>query len=219
MQIMSFPPTKAALAPSVKQVQKKETFGNLGPWAEPSWYSSLASPYYNESHKRLRNALRSYIDENVKPYMLEWEEKGEAPEEERKRWARTGFAFGDVPAPYRLKDIPGPAGIPVGELDIFHLLISTDEGSRIEGGVGTALGGGSVIGVPPIVHHGTEEQKRKWLPGLFTWETSFCLGITEPSGGVRPTSLLALGLRLHESPMLPIYRRPRRRHRTASTTW
>ena len=219
MQIMSFPPTKAALAPSVKQVQKKETFGNLGPWAEPSWYSSLASPYYNESHIRLRNALRLYIDENVKPYMLEWEEKGEAPEEERKRWARTGFAFGDVPAPYRPKDILGPAGIPVGELDIFHLLISTDEGSRIEGGVGTALGGGSVIGVPPIVHHGTEEQKRKWLPGLFTWETSFCLGITEPSGGVRPISLLALGLRLHESPMLPIYRRPQRRHRTASTTW
>lgn len=47
----------------------------------------------------------------------------------------------------------------------------------------TGLGGASIIGVPPIVHHGTEEQKAKWLPGLFTWETSFCLGITEPSGG------------------------------------
>ena len=186
---MSFPPTKPALAPSVKQLQKKETFGNLGPWAEPSWYSSLASPYYNESHKRLRNTLRSYIDENVKPYMLEWEEKGEAPIEERKKWARTGFAFGDVPEPYRPKDIPGPAGIPVEEMDVFHLLVLTDESSRIEGGVGTALGGGSVIGVPPIVHHGTEEQKRKWLPGLFTWETSFCLGITEPSGGVCSTFL------------------------------
>jgi alkylation response protein AidB-like acyl-CoA dehydrogenase len=52
-----------------------------------------------------------------------------------------------------------------------------------------------VIGVPPIVHHGTEEQKRKWLPGLFNWETSFCLGITEPSGGVRPSS----------PPLLPKY--------------
>lgn len=37
--------------------------------------------------------------------------------------------------------------------------------------------------IPPVIHHGTEEQKRKWLPGLFNWETSFCLGITEPSGG------------------------------------
>ncbi|KAH8731745.1 acyl-CoA dehydrogenase/oxidase [Phaeosphaeriaceae sp. PMI808] len=163
--------------------QDKETFGNLGPWAEPSWYSSLSSPYYNDSHKQLRNALRSYIDQNVKPYMLEWEEKGEVPVEERMKWAKTGFAFADVPEPYRPKDIPGPAGIPVGEMDVFHILISTDEGSRIEGGVGTALAGASIIGIPPVVHHGTEEQKRKWLPGLFNWETSFSLGITEPSGG------------------------------------
>jgi hypothetical protein len=188
---MAIPAPKTVVSlPDVKSQPKKETFGNLGPWSEPSWYSSLASPYYNESHKKLRNALRSYIDENIKPYMLEWEEKGEAPAEERIKWAKTGFAFGDVPEPYRPKDVPGPAGIPVGEMDVFHLLVSTDEGSRIEGGVGTALAGGSVIGAPPIIHHGTEEQKRKWLPGLFTWETSFCLGITEPSGGVRKTFLL-----------------------------
>lgn len=128
--------------------------------------------------------MRKYIDENVKPYMLEWEAKGEAPEEARMKWARSGLAFGDVPEPYRPKDVPGPAGLHVKDMDLFHLMISTDESSRIEGGVGTSLGGGSVIGVPPIVHHGTEEQKRKWLPGLFTWETSFSLGITEPTGGV-----------------------------------
>ena len=164
---------------------KTETFGNLGPWAEPSWCGSLASPYYNQSHRQLRDALRRYIDDNIKPHMLEWEEKGEAPEDARLKWARSGFTFADVPEPYRPKDIPGPAGISVKDLDVFHLLVSTDESSRVEGGISVALGGGSVIGVPPIVHHGTEEQKRNWLPGLFTWETSFCLGITEPSGGVR----------------------------------
>lgn len=177
-------PKKESLVPSVMDPQKTETFGNLGPWSEPSWYSSLASPYYNDSHKKLRNAVRAYVDDHIKPYMLEWEEEGEAPDAARLAWAKSGFAFADVPEPYRPKDIPGPAGIPVGELDVFHLMTMTDENSRIEGGVGTSLGGGSVIGVPPIVHHGTEEQKRKWLPGLFTWETSFCLGITEPSGGV-----------------------------------
>lgn len=163
--------------------QKKETFGNLGPWSEPSWYNSLASPYYNDSHRRLRDALRKHTDEHVTPYMLEWEEKGEAPTEVRLAYAKSGFPFSDVPEPYRPKDLPGPAGIPVAELDIFHLMVATDESSRIEGGVGTALSGGSIIGVPPIVHHGTEEQKRRFLPGLFTWETSICLGITEPSGG------------------------------------
>lgn len=53
----------------------------------------------------------------------------------------------------------------------------------MEGGVGSSLAGASVIGIPPVIHHGTEEQKRQWLPGLFDWSTSFCLGITEPTGG------------------------------------
>ncbi|EMD92456.1 hypothetical protein COCC4DRAFT_189651 [Bipolaris maydis ATCC 48331] len=162
---------------------KQETYGNLGPWAEPSWYTSLSSPYYTSSHRKLRAALRTYIDTHVKPYMLSWEEAGEAPAAERLKWAQTGFAFADVPEPYRPANVPGPAGIPVKELDAFHLLIMNDEASRIEGGVATALAGASVIGVPPVVHFGTEEQKRRWLPGLFTWETSFCLGVTEPGGG------------------------------------
>jgi alkylation response protein AidB-like acyl-CoA dehydrogenase len=59
----------------------------------------------------------------------------------------------------------------------------TDETSRVEGGVMTAPAGASAIGSPPIINHGTEEQKQNWLPGLFDFETSFCLGITEPSGG------------------------------------
>lgn len=69
----------------------------------------------------------------------------------------------------------------MADLDIFHLLVLTDEMSRVEGGVMTALA--SAIESPPIINHGTEEQKQKWLPGLFDFETSFCLGITEPSGG------------------------------------
>jgi len=86
---------------------------------------------------------------------------------------------------YRPADcrIIGDTGIQADQLDAFHMLLMTDETSRIEGGVTAALGGGTVIGAPPIINHGTEEQKSAWLPSLFSWETSFCLGITEPTGG------------------------------------
>ncbi|KAF2267255.1 acyl-CoA dehydrogenase NM domain-like protein [Lojkania enalia] len=169
--------------------EAKEPFGNPAPWSEPSWHNTLSSPYYNTSHRRLRDALRSYIDADIKPYMLEWEESGSVPASARLAYAGSGFAFTDVPEPYRPKDIPGPAGIPVAELDVFHLMTMIDEINRVEGGVMTALAGGSVIGVPPIVAHGTEEQKRRWLPGLFNWSTSFCLGVTEPTGGSDVASL------------------------------
>lgn len=49
-------------------------------------------------------------------------------------------------------------------------------------GVTVGLSGGTSIGVPPIIVHGTEKQKRDWLPGIFTGEISFCLGATEPTG-------------------------------------
>lgn len=71
----------------------------------------------------------------------------------------------------------------MADLGTFHLLVMTDETSFVESGVMTALAGAFAIGSLPIVNHGTEEQKQKWLPGLFDFETSFCLGITEPSGG------------------------------------
>ncbi|EGX97248.1 acyl-CoA dehydrogenase [Cordyceps militaris CM01] len=164
------PDTKLELSPHI-------------PWSEPAWYSSLRSPYYNESHRKLRDNIRRYIDENVLPHSFEWEEKGEAPVEASKAWLKSGIGLDDIPVQYRPADVPSLSGLPPGQLDAFHMLIIADETSRIEGGVGIALGGASSIGAPPIIHFGIDEQKAKWLPGLFTKETSFCLGITEPSGG------------------------------------
>ncbi|KAF2968048.1 hypothetical protein GQX73_g5531 [Xylaria multiplex] len=154
------------------------------PWAEPPWLGSLESPYYGESHRKLQAYARRYYDENVIPHMLEWEEKGDCPKSAKASYLKSGLAVLDVPKEYRPEGFNTVAGLPIDELDIFHRLILIDEVSRIEGGVSTALSGGAnVIGVPPIVKHGTEAQKKRWLPGLFTAQTSFCLGITEPSGG------------------------------------
>ncbi|OCK80966.1 acyl-CoA dehydrogenase NM domain-like protein [Lepidopterella palustris CBS 459.81] len=161
---------------------KQQAFGDLNPWAEPAWYNVLSSPYYNDSHRKLRQFVRTYMDENVLPYAEEWEEAGEVPKEEYIKFARAGLAFQDIPAKYR----PGvslPAGIPEEEWDIFHDLIINDERSRVEAGVLAGLASASGIGAPLIVKFGTEKQKDEWLPGIFTGETAFCLGATEPSGG------------------------------------
>lgn len=60
---------------------KIELFGDLNPWSEPAWYNTLSSPYYNDSHRRLRKAVREYLDEHVIPYEEEWEEAGVVPKE------------------------------------------------------------------------------------------------------------------------------------------
>ena len=64
-----------------------------------------------------------------------------------------------------------------------------DEKARIDTGTQTGLSTASAIGLPPVINHGTEEQKQRWLPGIFKGETSFCLGATEPTGGSDLASL------------------------------
>ena len=153
------------------------------PWSEPAWLRGIQSPFYNDSHRRLQQALREYIDTHILPSSLDWEEAGDVPAHVAEHFCKSGIPFFDIPPAYRPNDVPNLAGIPHGELDAFHFLIVSDEMSRIEGGVGIALAGASSIGAPPIVNFGTEAQKQKWLPGLFARKTSFSLGVTEPSGG------------------------------------
>lgn len=45
------------------------------------------------------------------------------------------------------------------------------------------VAGAPTLDLPSIIHCGTDEQKHRWLPGLFSWQTSFCLAITEPTAG------------------------------------
>ncbi|KAF9886357.1 hypothetical protein FE257_011502 [Aspergillus nanangensis] len=157
-------------------------FGNPNPWSEPAWYNALASPYYTDSHLALRDFVRKYVQQYIEPYAEEWEKEGRVPPEEIIRFARSGLAFQDIPPQYR----PGlslPCNIPDEEWDIFHSLILHYEMGEVCSGVKSAIGGASIIGAPPIIHYGTEQQKSQWLPGIFTGETSFCLGATEPTGG------------------------------------
>ncbi|KAL6229379.1 hypothetical protein BDW75DRAFT_235258 [Aspergillus navahoensis] len=160
----------------------RPTFGDLTPWGEPAWYNVLSSPYYGESHLRLRAFVRNYIEENVLPYQEEWEEMGDVPAEERLKFAQSGMAFQDIPPKYR-GGYTLPAGISDTDWDIFHSLILYDERSRVNSGPLAGLSGGTAIGAPLIVAYGTEKQKDAWLPGIYRGETSFCLGATEPTGG------------------------------------
>ena len=58
-------------------------FGCPSPYAEPIWYSRNVSPHYTDSHRKLRGAVRKYIDEEILPYAFEWESAGKVPDSAR----------------------------------------------------------------------------------------------------------------------------------------
>jgi alkylation response protein AidB-like acyl-CoA dehydrogenase len=115
--------------------------------------------------------------------MQKWEAAGACPRQVAVEWVTSsGLAFPDVPSEYR-PQAQQIGGVALEDFDAFHNLIVLDELARIPGGCIFALEGASRLGTPPLIHHGTAEQKYRWLPGLFTWETSFCFGVSEESGG------------------------------------
>ncbi|KAM3087001.1 hypothetical protein ACMFMG_001110 [Clarireedia jacksonii] len=177
---MSIPTDDARTKPSSISNAQFQPFGSPIPYAEPLWYSRDVSLHYNDSHRRLRQSVRKYVDEEILPYAFEWESAGEVPDAAFKRHAELGH----MALSAGLSGFPLPGGIPSSEWDSWHTLIVTDELSRVGyTGVLWGLGGGNGIGVPPIVNFGTDEQKSRFLPGVANGSIRFCLGITEPDAG------------------------------------
>lgn len=52
------------------------------PFADPPWHRiDVRNPAYKESHKRLQEFMRSYVDQHIRPFAQEWEENGEVPKD------------------------------------------------------------------------------------------------------------------------------------------
>lgn len=69
-------------------------FGELIPFGDPSWYQGFHSPYYNESHRRLRKAVREFVEKEIDPYCYEWDEAKKIDPELYVKCAKAGILPG-----------------------------------------------------------------------------------------------------------------------------
>lgn len=162
-----------------------EPFGDGIPFGDPYWYSDWYSPYYNESHRRLRAHMRAFVEKEIIPYCHEWDEQKELPRSLFLKAAEAGVlqcCVGAFPTKYAQR--PPPVGIKPEEFDGFHEFIICDELSRCgAGGVLWGLIGGLGIGLPPVLHFGSDYLKDKVVAECIEGRKNICLAITEPSAG------------------------------------
>ncbi|KAI5803918.1 acyl-CoA dehydrogenase/oxidase [Geopyxis carbonaria] len=177
--------TIAGEAPQVLERQP----GDLSPvpYAEPSWLVPLfKSPYYNDSHRALQRAARTFTDEVWRPEAIRLEESGEYPSND---FFRAVGANGILPM--RLgpgKHLHGRAllaGVPGEEYDYFHELVLTQELCISHGrACDDAFSGGTVIGLPPVLNFCNDPAlKKRVVEEVFSGEKQICLCITEAFAG------------------------------------
>lgn len=159
-----------------------EVYGDGNAFSDPAWYQSYNSPYYNDTHKKIRKIFREFTEEHLMSNVHDWDEAGVIPQEVYLKAGEAGAIALCLGRPWPTKHFgPCPWGF---EPDYFHELVLYDELSRTgSGGFLWGIAGGTTIGLPPIYNHASEEVKDRVIPDCVNGRKCACLCITEPTAG------------------------------------
>ncbi|KAI9713699.1 MAG: hypothetical protein M1828_001388 [Chrysothrix sp. TS-e1954] len=179
-------PGPAAVEEPLKPVSEAlDSYGDLIPFADPSWYQTYHSPYFNQTHADLRAEVRQWMEAEVMPNINEWEEAKRIPEHIYQTIGQKGWLAGLMGTNYPKHLVQNtPKTVPVDKWDQFHELIITDELARCgSGGFVWNVLGGFGIGCPPVLKYGKKALVDRIMPGILNGEKRVCLAITEPDAG------------------------------------
>lgn len=129
---------------------------------------------FNDEQKELRETISRFVDNEVNPYVDEWEAAGIFPAKELfPKMGRLGLLGISKPEKY------GGLG-----LDYTYSMIMAEELGRIHcGGVPMAIGVQTDMATPALARFGSEELCAEFLAPAIRGEAVACIGVSEPGAG------------------------------------
>ncbi|WP_252501727.1 acyl-CoA dehydrogenase family protein [Sporosarcina sp. Marseille-Q4943] len=127
--------------------------------------------FETDEHVLFRETLRKFLLKEAVPHYDEWEKDRLIPVSFWRKLGEMGFLCPQVEEQY------GGLG-----LDFSYGVIIGEEMERVGAGL-TGVGLHNDIVVPYIESYGTEEQKKRWLPGCITADFITGVAMTEPGTG------------------------------------
>ncbi|HET6653030.1 MAG TPA: acyl-CoA dehydrogenase family protein [Nocardioides sp.] len=129
-------------------------------------------PILEAEHEAFRATVREFLEREVRPHHAQWEADGIVPRELWTKAGAQGLLCFDVPEEY------GGAGV----TDFRYNMVLAEEMTKA-GASGPGFPVHTDIIVPYLTSLGTDEQKRRWLPGCVSGETITAIAMTEPGAG------------------------------------
>jgi acyl-CoA dehydrogenase len=126
---------------------------------------------FTADHEAFRDSFRRFVDKEIAPHHDAWEEEGFVDRELWRKAGANGFLCMTMPEEY------GGSGA-----DKLYSVVQMEELAR---GNFTGVGFGlhNEIVAPYILHYGTEDQKKRWLPKLASGEMVGAIAMSEPAAG------------------------------------
>jgi len=126
----------------------------------------------SKEQELFQQMIREFAVNEVKPLAAEVDDQERYPEETVEKMAKLGIMGIPVPVQY------GGAG---GNNEMYAMAV--EELSRVCATTGVIVSAHTSLCVAPILEHGNEEQKMKYLPKLASGEWIGAFGLTEPNAG------------------------------------
>ena len=135
----------------------------------------------SEEERAVRDSVRAFVDDRVLPIIGDAYVQGRFPKELLPQMAELGLLGANLPEEYGCAGLNSVAyGLIMQELE------RGDSGIRSFASVQGALV------MYPVFAFGTEEQKRRYLPGMASGEIIGCFGLTEPDYGSNPSGMITM---------------------------
>lgn len=128
---------------------------------------------YDEDHEAFRASVKEFLDRSVIPHVEQHAADKAIPRDFWLEAGRQGFLGLEIPEEY--------GGSEAGDYRFNAVLL--EELNKVNAALGSCVGIHADITAPYLVELGTEEQKKRWLPGVAAGEILLAIGMTEPSGG------------------------------------
>lgn len=136
-----------------------------------------------ENIKMIVETARDFAEKNIRPYVMEWDEKQIFPKELFHKLGEMGFMGIVIPEEY------GGSG-----LGYHEYVAILDEISQIDPSIGLSVAAHNSLCTNHIYEFGNEGQRKKWLPQLASGKIIGAWGITEhntgsDAGGMNTTAI------------------------------
>jgi glutaryl-CoA dehydrogenase len=131
----------------------------------------------------LRDRVRAFVDERIKPNIAGWYATATFPRELVKEMGALGLLGMHLEG-------HGCAGRSAVEYGLAAMELEAGDS-----GIRTFVSVQGSLAMSAIAEFGSDEQKERWLPGMAAGELIGCFGLTEPTAGSDPASMATRAVR------------------------